>query len=76
MNDINDRLTDLRNAIMKTKFLKIKMQIKLKIILKKILESDKQQEGKGITMLTPKQMLQGLSRAFAQVKAGNTSENL
>ena len=31
---------------------------------------------KGIKILTPKQILQRLSIALAQVKAGNTSENL
>ena len=30
----------------------------------------------GLKILTPKQMLQRLSIALAQVKAGNTSENL
>ena len=39
-------------------------------------EFDKQQKGKGIKILTPKQMLQRLSIALAQVKACNTSENL
>ena len=33
-------------------------------------------EGKGIKILTPKQMLQKLPIALAQVKAGNNSENL
>ena len=32
--------------------------------------------GKGPKILTPKQMLQRLPIALAQVKAGNTSENL
>ena len=32
--------------------------------------------GKGLRILTPKQMLQILSIALAQVKVGNTSENL
>ena len=32
--------------------------------------------GKGLKMLTHKQMLQRLPTALAQVKAGNTSENL
>ena len=32
--------------------------------------------GKGFKILTPKQMLQRLPIAFAQIKAGNTSENL
>ena len=31
--------------------------------------------GKGLKILTPKQILQRLSIALAQVKAGNTSEN-
>ena len=33
-------------------------------------------QGKGVKMLTPKQMLQRLPIALAQVKAGITSENL
>ena len=36
----------------------------------------KTRKGKGLKILTPKQMLQRLSIALAQVKAGNTSENL
>ena len=34
------------------------------------------QVGKGLKILTPKQMLQRLPIALAQVKAGNNSENL
>ena len=33
-------------------------------------------EGKGIKILTPKQMLQRLPISLAQVKAGNNSESL
>ena len=33
-------------------------------------------EGKGLKILTPKQLLQRLPIALAQVKAGNNSENL
>ena len=33
-------------------------------------------QGKGLKILTPKQTLQILPIALAQVKAGNTSENL
>ena len=33
-------------------------------------------QGEGLKILTPKQMLQRLSIALAQVKAGNTFENL
>ena len=32
--------------------------------------------GEGLKILTPKQMLQRLPIALAQVKAGNTSENI
>ena len=32
--------------------------------------------GKGLKILTPKQLLQRLTIALAQVKAGNNSENL
>ena len=33
-------------------------------------------EGKGLRILTPKQLLQRLPIALVQVKAGNNSENL
>ena len=33
-------------------------------------------EGEGLKILTPKQMLQRLPIAFAQLKAGNNSENV
>ena len=35
-----------------------------------------EKQGKGLKMLSPKQMLKRLSIALAQVKVGNTSENL
>ena len=41
----------------------------------KIIQSKKKQ-GTGLKILTPKQMLQGLPIALAQVKAGNNSECL
>ena len=37
---------------------------------------NKATKGTGLKILTPKQMLQRLSMALAQVKAGNNSENL
>ena len=46
------------------------------VIVEKILNFNKQQKGKGIKTLTPKQMLQRLPIALAQVKASNTSDNL
>ena len=33
-------------------------------------------KGKGLKILTPKQLLQRLPKTFAQVKAGNNSKNL
>ena len=36
----------------------------------------KEKQGKGLKILTPKQMLQTLPITLAQVKAGKTSENL
>ena len=36
---------------------------------------NKMRKGKGLKILTPKQMLQRLTIALAQVKAGNNSEN-
>ena len=36
----------------------------------------KEQEGTGLKMLTPNQMLKRLTIALAQIKAGNNSESL
>ena len=44
-----------------------------------ILEAEKltkEQEGTGLKILTPKQMLKRLPIALAQIKAGNNSESL
>ena len=62
----------------------MKIPKKIVSIVEKILDFNKQKRGKvlpldlakHIKMLTPKQMLQRLLIAIAQVKAGNTSENL
>ena len=43
---------------------------------KRAAEEIKEQDGTELKILTPKQMLQRLSIALAQVKAGNNSENL
>ena len=37
---------------------------------------DSKQEGAGLKILTPKQMLQRFSKSLAQVKAGNNSQSL
>ena len=44
--------------------------------MKRAAEEQKEQEGTGLKILTPKQMLQRLPIALAQVKAGNNSESL
>ena len=48
------------------------------IVIYKILSEAKYRSihGEGLKILTPKQMLQRLPIALAQVKPGNTSENL
>ena len=43
---------------------------------KRAAEEQKEQEGTGLKILTPKQMLQRLPIALAQVKAGHNSESL
>ena len=50
--------------------------MKIADIVKNVLDFNKRQKVKAIKILTPKQMFQRLSIALAQVKAGNTSENL
>ena len=45
-------------------------------IVENIIDFNKKQNGKGLKILTPKQMLQRLPIALSQVKAGNTFENL
>ena len=49
---------------------------KIANIVEKILNFTEHQKGRGLKMLTTKQMLQRLTIAIAQVKTGNTSENL
>ena len=39
-------------------------------------ETDDEQEGEGLEILTPKQMITRLSISLAQLKAGNNSEQL
>ena len=45
-------------------------------IVQNILEFNKQQEGRGLKILTPSQMLSRLPISLAQSKAGNNSEKL
>ena len=43
---------------------------------RKFLKPEESKQGKGLKMLTPKQMFRRLPRALAQIKAGNNSESL
>ena len=45
-------------------------------IVKKIFEFNRQQQGQGLKILTPNQMLSRLPISLAQLKAGNSSEKL
>ena len=54
----------------------MKIQIKRVDIVEKLLDFSKQQKGRGIKLLTSRQMFQRLPIALAQLKAGNTFENL
>ena len=71
MKYINDLLLDLRNEVNRKEILK-----KISSIVEKILNFNQQRKGRGLKILTSKQMLKRLSIAFAQVKVGNASENL
>ena len=76
---INSGLKDLKEKIkeMSEEERKIEKPDKIVKIVKKILNFNKQdQEGKGLKILTPNQMLSRLPITLAQLKAGNNSEKL
>ena len=76
---INSGLKDLKKEIKKIseEERKIEKPDKIVKIVKKILNFNKQdQEGKGLKILTPNQMLSRLPITLAQLKAGNNSEKL
>ena len=76
LNNVNNGLIDLRNAIIRKDIPENENPNKIVHIVEKILDFNKQQKGKGIKILTPKQMLQRLPIALAQLKSCNASENL
>ena len=80
INVIKSGLIDLKNEINKMSEDEIKIEKPHKIveIVKKILKSNKlkQQERKGLKVLTSNQMLSRLPINLAQLKAGNNSEKL
>ena len=77
---IKSGLIDLENEIkkMSENVIKIEKPHKIVDIVKEILKFNelKQQEGKGLKILTPDQMLSKLPIVLVQLKAGNNSEKL
>ena len=76
---INSGLKDLKEEIKKMSKAEIDIEKPDKIveIVEKILKFNEQnQQGKGLKILTPNQMLSRLPIALAQLKAGNNSEKL
>ena len=72
-----DSINELKNSIIKKEIIPVNENPnKIIDIAKRILEFNKRQEGEGLKILTPKQMLQRLKIALAQIKAGNNSESL
>ena len=64
-------MVKLKNALKKKKILKNENPDIFINTVEKILELNNQQKGKGLKILTPKQMLQRLPIALAQVKTAN-----
>ena len=76
---INSGLKELKEEIknMSSELKEIGKPDKIVEIVEKILEFNEQnQQGTGLKILTPNQMLSRLPTTLAQLKAGNNSENL
>ena len=76
---INSELQDLKEEIkeMSEKEREIGKPDKIVKIVKEVVKFNKQkQEGRGLKILTPRQMLSRLPISLAQLKAGNISEKL
>ena len=76
---IKCRLSDLKNEIKKISENKIEIEKPNEIvdIVEKIIDFKKQnQEGQGLKILSPEQMLSRLAITLTQLKAGNNSEKL
>ena len=75
-NDIADLKKDIEN-VSKDGVEKIETLNRIKDIVELILDfNNEDQEGSGLRILTPSQMLSRLSITLAQLKAGNNSEKL
>ena len=68
-------MIDIRNAIIRKDIPENENPNKIIDVVEKILDFNKQQKGKGVKILTSKQIFQRLPIALAQIKAGNLSEN-
>ena len=79
VNIFNSGLEDLEKEIkeMSKEEIEIEKPCNIVKVVKKILEINKyNQQGKGLKLLTPNQMLSRLPITLAQLKAGNNSEKL
>ena len=79
VNMVKNGLSDLKNEIenMGEEEKEIEKSNEIIDIVEKILEFNKQnQQGQGLKILTPDQMLSRLPITLAQLKAGNNSEKL
>ena len=79
VNTIKSGLSDLKNEIKKMSKDEIKNEKPYKIvdIVERILDFNRQkQEGQGLKILMPNQMLSRLTISLAQLKAGNNYEKL
>ena len=69
-------MTELRNSIYRKEIPENENPKEVANMVEKIVDVNKKQKGKGLKILIPTQMLQRSLIALAQVKAGNTSENV
>ena len=76
VNNINDGLVDLRNAIIKKEISGNENSKKVSNIVEKILDFNHQQKRKKFKIFPPKQIVQKLPTTLSEVKIGGTSENL
>ena len=76
IKDVKGELLNLRNDVNKKRISKNEDPEKIISIVEKLIDLNKQQKSRELKLLNLKQILQRLPIAFAQVKAGNTSENL
>ena len=69
-------MAELKNIIIRKDVPKNETSDRIISIVEKILNFNRKKKGKRLKILTPKQMLQRLPIALAQLKGGNSSENL